>query len=61
MLWAMDQLGWVVGAALVLVGLFLYVRTRQAADVGPRSTPAELDADLERDLEIERLGTRPKA
>jgi len=55
-----DWLGWALGAALIVAIGVLYLRTRQAADVGPRSTPEQLDADIERDLEIERLDTRPK-
>ena len=56
----MDWLGWALGAALIVAIGVLYLRTRQAADVGPGSTPEQLDADVERDLEIERLNTRPE-
>ena len=56
-----DWLGWALGGALIVAMGILYVRSRQTADIGPRSTTEELEADVERDLELERLGTRPRA
>ena len=56
----MDWLsGAIAGAVVVIVGL-LFVRARRAADVGPASTSDELAADVKRDIEFERLNTRPK-
>ena len=49
-----------VGGVLIVFVLLLYVRARKAAGIGPRSTPEEIDADVERDLELERLNNRPR-
>ena len=65
MLWAMDWLVWAVGGAVVIVALVLFLRSSRGFrsprnDVGPDSTPEAFQDEIERDLEVERLGTRPK-
>jgi hypothetical protein len=54
-----------IGDAVVVGVLLLFLRSRHGIrapqrDVGPDSTPEEFDAEVERDLEVERLNTRPK-
>ena len=54
-----------IGIVVVVSVLVLFLRSRHGIrapqqDVGPRSTPEQFDAEIERDLEVERLANRPR-